>query len=89
LGLTDAQAASLDQITERLAGSGRALREQVRNGELTREQAREQIRANRAAADDRLESLLTDDQYEIVQIRRALRIHLGQGHRRFRGDAGS
>lgn len=58
------------------------LLEQFENGDLTASELRTEIEALRAAANEMLETLLTEAQYEVVLIHRALSVRMGRrGHR--------
>jgi Spy/CpxP family protein refolding chaperone len=67
LGLTEAQQAQLKPIVQRHMDEIRGLREQVRAGGTTGEQAREQIRAVRIRMRDEAKSVLTAEQWEKVE----------------------
>jgi Spy/CpxP family protein refolding chaperone len=64
LGLTEAQQAQLKPIVQQHMDEIRDLREQVRAGGTTREQARERIRAIRLQMREEAKSVLTAEQWE-------------------------
>lgn len=62
LGLTDDQVAQIEAIINDTRVSLQRIREQVRDGSLTREEAREQIRALHEDQRSRIEAVLTEEQ---------------------------
>ena len=62
LGLTDDQVAQIEQIVESSRDARTTIHEQVRDGTLTREEAREQFEAIREDDKTRIEAVLTEEQ---------------------------
>ncbi len=90
-GLSVEQAGKLGDIMKAQRTSRQDVRAQVRSGELTRDEAREEMRAQRQDRDDEVRDLLDDEQYEQFNEReRELRGRFGgRGGRGGRGgDAG-
>lgn len=86
LGLTDEQAEAIDALYEEQLASRESLIEQVQAGTLTVADFQAEIDALEAARQDVLVGLLSDLQYEIVQIHDALSVRSGKfGHRGGRG----
>jgi Spy/CpxP family protein refolding chaperone len=67
LGLTDAQREQAREILQVRFEQIREIREQVRSGSLTREQAREQIREIRESGREQIEQILTEEQREQLE----------------------
>lgn len=81
LGLTADQVTELDVLHADQQAAREALREQVEAGDLTREEAQAAMEALKADFDTALQSILTEEQYEIVQIHNALASRGGKGNR--------
>lgn len=89
LNLTDEQIATWDALTESHRTAMTSLREQVQSGALTRDVVRETMQAMRTAQKETLGDLLTDEQYEIVQIHGLLTMRqMSQKGRKGKGPNG-
>jgi hypothetical protein len=76
LGLTDEQIEAFDTVTEANREAAEQLREQVRNGDLTREDAHAAMLELRDGRYEQLADMLDDTQLEIVQIHDALAMRM-------------
>ena len=86
LGLTDEQADAIDALYEEQLASRESLIEQVQAGTLTVADFQAEIDTLEAARQEVLTGLLSELQYEIVQIHDALSVRSGKfGHRGGRG----
>lgn len=88
LGLTDDQVTSLETLWADQDAAFEDIRAQVDAGDLTREEAQAAIEALRTDFDTALQALLTEDQYEIVQIHNALASRGGRGSKGRGGRGG-
>ncbi|MBT8461408.1 MAG: hypothetical protein KJO44_02720 [Gemmatimonadetes bacterium] len=71
LDLSDEQLAQLTEIRESHASEMEAIREAVREGGLTREEAGERLRAIREAIHEAMRGILTDDQLALLEEHQA------------------
>ena len=81
LGLTQEESDAYNAIFQDQLDLREVLMEQFESGELTLSQLREEVESMRAATIDALQALLTEEQFEVVQIHAALVIRVGmRGH---------
>jgi polyhydroxyalkanoate synthesis regulator phasin len=76
LGLDADEAAAFDAISEGNRATAEALREQVRNGEITRDEAHAAMLTLRDERNTQLAAMLDETQLEIVQIHDALQMRM-------------
>ncbi|MFC2085579.1 hypothetical protein ACFLRO_00030 [Bacteroidota bacterium] len=89
LGLTAEQSAAFNALLEEQLNMREVLMEQFEAGEITREGLRDEVDALRSIHVEALQALLSEEQFEIVQIHAALIIRVGmRGHHRMGGGPG-
>lgn len=82
LGLTDEESDAYNTILSDHLSAREVLLEQFEDGEIDLATLQSEIDALRAVKDEALQALLTEAQYEVVQIHDALAVRLGRrGHR--------